>query len=386
MSRRIPQIAVLADTSRSYGRDIVRGVRRYIAEHEPWSLYLEPRDLMSSFPAWLEKWPGDGILARTGNREMLTRLKALGLPVVELRRLRPNLPFPFIGMDNSHMGERVAEHFRSRGFQRFACYLDRSEEYFRERIRHFAREVRAEGFPCPIFEALSPSSRLRWDKHQQALADWLLSLEKPVGIFASSDQLGFWLLDAARRAGISVPEEVAVVGAENDRTLCETAWPPLSSVQFSGQTVGYTAAQLLDTWVRSGRKAPPKMKILVPPGDIVVRQSSDIVAVEDARLARALAFIRQHATENISVPDVAREVALSRRALERAMKALIGRSPAEEINRIRFVLVERLLVQTDLTLEAIAERAGFAYAQYMAEAFRRRTGVTPGQFRARRKI
>jgi LacI family transcriptional regulator len=382
----IPQIAVLSDTSRSYGRDIVAGVRRYVTEHAPWSLFLEPRDLLSNFPPWLEKWSGDGILARSGSAEMLRRLKATGLPVVELRTTSLQHPFPFVGMDNRRMGEEVAEHFRSRGFQRFAADLNPCENYFVERIRRFEDVVVAQGFECRIFEAFQPGRRMTWERHQRALADWLVSLEKPVGIFACSDQLGFWLLDAARRAGILVPEQVAVVAAEDDRTLCETAWPPLSSVQFRGEAVGYAAAELLDRWMRSGRRAPPRMKVLLPAGEIVVRQSSDIVAVEDPRLAQALHFIRAHATEDISVADVARATSLSRSALERRMKALIGHSPGEEINRIRFGHVEHLLAQTDLTIEVIAERTGFAHPQYMAEAFRKRTGQTPGQFRARRKI
>lgn len=384
MTRHIPQIAMLVDTSRSYGQDIVAGVRRYVAEHTPWSLYLEPRDLLSSYPAWLENWPGDGILARTGDAAMLQRLKATGLPVIELRDSSPDQPFPFIGMDNSEIGKRVAEHLRSRGFQRFAAYLDPSLDFFRERIQRFSETVKQAGFACPVFEAFTPSQRPRWDEHQQALADWLMSLEKPVGVLASSDQLGFWLLDAARRADIPVPEQVAVVGVENDRILCETTWPPLSSVQLRGQAVGYTAASMLDEWIRTA--TPPPRRTLLPAGDIVIRQSSDIVAVEDPRLASALTYIRQHATENISVNDVARAASLSRSVLERQMKKQIGRSPGEEINRIRFGLVERLLAQTDLTLDAIAERAGFTHPQYMAEAFRKRMGQTPGQFRQKRRI
>src|ERR1700754_1144012 len=133
MARSIPQIAILADTSRSYGRDIVRGVRQYVTEHEPWSLFLEPRDLLSSFPPWLERWKGDGILARSSSTAMLRRLEATGLPVGELRTTNLKHPFPFVGMDNRHMGEEVAAHFRSRGFQRFAGYLDPSESYFQER-------------------------------------------------------------------------------------------------------------------------------------------------------------------------------------------------------------------------------------------------------------
>jgi LacI family transcriptional regulator len=379
----IPEVAVLVDTSRSYGRDIVRGIRRYVAEHGPWSLYLEPRDLRSSFPAWLKQWPGDGILARTVDAQLLRQLTATHLPVVELRTTVLKHSFPFVGMDNSMLGARVAEHFRNRGFQRFACCLDVSEKFYQQRCDCFMETLRRHGFECSVFES---HQRLRWDQHQAALADWLRDLEKPVGVFACHDQLGFWVLDAARRAGIPVPEAVAVVGAENDKTLCETAWPPLSSVQLRGQAVGYAAARLLDDWIHKRRIPSADAQILLPPGDIVVRQSSDIVAVEDARIAAALRYIRQNATQGLSVDAVARQVALSRSALERRMKALIGRSPGEEINRIRFAAVEALLSQTDLTLDAIADRTGFAHPQYMAEAFRKRTGSTPGQFRARRSV
>lgn len=380
---RIPQVAVLVDTSRSYGRDIVRGVRRYVAEHGPWSLYLEPRDLRSRFPDWLKDWPGDGILSRTVDAALLRQLKATRLPVIELRTTVLPHSFPFVGMDNSIVGTRVAEHLRNRGFQRFACYLDTSEAFFVERCDFFAKTLRAHGFECSVFKS---SRRLRWDEHQHALSDWLVSLEKPVGVFAVNDQLGFWLLDAARRAGISVPEEVAVVGAENDNMLCDTASPPLSSVRLRGQAVGYEAARLLDAWMKKQRIPKPGENHLLPPGDIVVRQSSDIVAVEDPRIAAALRFIRQHATEQIDVARVARETALSRSVLERRMKSLIGRSPGEEINRIRFAAVEKLLVETDLTLDAIAARCGFTHPQYMAEAFRKRTGITPGEFRRRRAL
>lgn len=384
---RIPQVAVLVDTSRSYGRDIVRGIRRYVAEHGPWSLYLEPRDLRSRFPDWLKDWPGDGILSRTVDAAMLRQLKATKLPVIELRTTVLPHSFPFVGMDNRIVGTRVAEHLRNRGFQRFACYLDTAEAFFVERSEYFAQTLRAHGFECSLFKSGGAGTkRLRWDEHQRALSEWLTSLEKPVGVFAVNDQLGFWLLDAARRAGIAVPEEVAVVGAENDNMLCDTASPPLSSVRLRGQAVGYEAARMLDEWMAKQRVPKPGEKHLLAPGDIVVRQSSDIVAVEDPRIAEALRFIRQHATEQIDVTRVARETALSRSVLERRMKALIGRSPGEEINRIRFAAVEKLLTQTDLTLDAIAARCGFTHPQYMAEAFRKRAGMTPGEFRRQRAV
>ncbi len=383
MPEGIPQVAVLVDTSRSYGRDIVRGIRRYVAEQGPWSLYLEPRDLRSSFPTWLQDWPGHGILARTVDTDSLRHLTETGLPVIELRTTVLKHPFPFVGMDNRLVGIRVAEHFLNRGFQRFACCEDGSEQFFLDRSHHFSATLVQRGHRCALFQT-SPQDPgyARWDQHQQALADWLLSLERPVGIFATNDQLGFWVLDAARRAGLSVPEEVAVVGAENDKMLCETAWPPLSSVQLRGQAVGHTAARMLAALMQEPTVAQPAQTLL-PPGDIIVRQSSDIVAVEDPRLSKALRFIRQHCTDpDLDVLKVAREAGLSRSVLERRLRALIGRSPGEEISRLRFAAVEQLLAQTDLTLDAIAARTGFNHTQYMAEAFRKRTGVTPGKFRA----
>jgi LacI family transcriptional regulator len=337
--------------------------------------------LRSTFPDWLKKWRGDGILSRTVDETMLRQLKATKLPVVELRTSVLKHPFPFVGMDNSVVGARVAEHLRNRGFHHFGCVQDVSENFFVERSDRFIRAVCDAGFDCPVFQ----SERSNWEQHQRDLVAWLLKLPKPAGVFAVNDQLGFWVLDAARRAGIAVPEELAVVGAENDNMLCETASPPLSSLRLRGQVVGHAAARLLDEWMQRKRIPKPGEKHLHLPGDIVVRQSSDIVAVEDPRIAAALRFIRQHANENLDVTRVAREVALSRSVLERRMKALIGRSPGEEINRLRFAAVEKLLAQTDLTLDAIAARCGFTHPQYMAEAFRKRSGITPGDFRRSRK-
>jgi LacI family transcriptional regulator len=377
---RLPSVAILVDTSRSYGRDIVRGIRRYVAEHGPWSLYLEPRDLRSSFPEWLKNWHGDGILSRTVDETMIRQLKATKLPVVELRTSMLKHPFPFVGIDNSVIGSRVAAHFRTLGFQHFACVQDASENFFLERRDTFIQAVNDAGFECPVFQ----SKHKNWEQHQRDLATWLRDLPKPAGVFAVNDQMGFWVLDAARRAGLAVPEELAVVGAENDNMLCETASPPLSSVRLRGQAVGYDAARVLDEWMTKKRLPKPGERHLHAPGDIVTRQSSDIVAVEDPRIAAALRFIRQNATQPLDVARVARECALSRSVLERRMKALIGRSPGEEIARLRFAAVEKLLLQTDLTLDAIAAKCGFTHPQYMAEAFRKRTGMTPGTFRRKR--
>ncbi|MBI3469489.1 MAG: XylR family transcriptional regulator [Planctomycetes bacterium] len=381
MAKEMPHVALLIETSRTYGRDLLRGVKRYISEHRPWSVYMELRALDSKVPPWLKHWRGDGILTRTGSQAMADAVRETGVPAIELRATRLKHDLPFIGADNRAMGRMVAEHLIERGFRRFGVYEIDIEGYFEERRDNFIETLRQAGYPCSIFQA--PGHRERpaeWEKHQDHLASWVAGLEKPVGLLACTDQLGFWLLDACNRAGVAVPEEAAVVGAENEESLCTMSTPPLSSVLFNGARIGYEAAAALDRMMAGG--PAPQEPILVPPIGIVTRQSSDVVAVEDHDLAEALRFIREHAHEGITVEDVLRRVAMSRSALERRMREAIGRTPKSEILRVQINLVRQLLVDTDLTLAGIAHKAGFRHPQYMAEVFKQKLGQTPGEYRA----
>jgi LacI family transcriptional regulator len=217
------------------------------------------------------------------------------------------------------------------------------------------------------------------ERQQQELADWIHQLPKPVGIMACTDQLGFWLLDACDRAGVDVPDEVAVIGVENDESLCEMANPPMSSVWFDAERIGYQAARLLDRMMRG--QSPPPPETLYPPGGIVTRRSSDIIAVDDEMVGRALHFIRDHADRNLRVGEVAEAVFVSRSVLERRMRQTIGRSPKAEIIRVRLQLVQDYLLSSSLTLTEIAERTVFHHPQYLAELFKKKLGQTPGQFR-----
>ncbi len=196
---------------------------------------------------------------------------------------------------------------------------------------------------------------------------------------ACTDQLGFWLLDACKRAGVAVPEEAAVVGAENDVSLCTMTSPPLSSVAFNAERIGYEAAALLGRMMAG--KRPPHAPILIPPLGIVTRQSSDTVAIEDQQVAAAVRFIREHAHEGIAVPDVLRVVPLSRSTLERRMRAALQRSPKAEILRVRMERVRALLTTTDLSIESVARKTGFEHSQYLVAAFKKQFGQTPGQYR-----
>jgi LacI family transcriptional regulator len=256
------------------------------------------------------------------------------------------------------------------------------ERYFVERRVDFVRRVRQAGHPCRVYRALRLKEKpAEWERRQEDLARWVRGLEKPVGLMACTDQLGFWLIDACARAGVRVPEEAAVVGVEDDESLCAMSRPPLSSVRFNAERTGYEAAALLDALL-AGRR-PPRRPLLIEPVGIVSRRSSDFVAVADAPIAEALRLIRDRAAAGLTVEELLRATPLSRSSLERRMRAAIGRSPKAEILRLRYQEVKRLLSTTALSLSRIASRTGFEHVQYLCEAFRRIFGETPGRFRER---
>ncbi len=360
------------------------GVRRFIAEHGPWSVFVEARSLDSMAPPWLKNWKGDGILTRSGSQRMLDAVTQCNVPTVELRSIQLKHNFPFVGVDNRLLGRKVAEHFLDRGFRHFGVYQLDNEDYFKQRCDVFVQTLSMAGHKVEIYRAQRhPEHPVKWERQQDRLVQWITQLPKPVGLMASNDQLGFWLLDACSRAGFAVPEHVAVVGVENDETLCSMSRPPLSSVPFNSELTGYEAASLLSRMMNG--QAAPKKPILIPPLEMVTRQSSDVVAIDDQKIAAALGYIRQHACEGIDVSDVLRAVPISRTSLERRMRLLIGRSPKAEISRIRIKTVRTLLAESDLTLSEIAERTGFSYPQHMCSSFHREFGQTPGQYRRQTK-
>ncbi len=382
----IPRVALLIETTRTYTREILAGVRRYVAEHGPWSTFVELRSPDSPPPPWLKNWQGDGILTRTFTPAMNRAVSATGLPAVELRTTSLPHDRPFVGVDNGLIGQAVAEHFLNRGYRHFAVYGLTTETFFIQRIQNFVSRLQQRGHPCTQLTASTSDRPSDWEASQTRLITQLRALPKPVGIFAANDQLGVHLLDACLRAGLAVPEEIAIVGCENDETLCTLATPPLTSVQLDGKRIGYEAAHLLDQLMRPKKSAVSALNtlILVPPLTIVTRESSDDLVITDPLVAHASRLIRQRHHEGLTVDDLCLALNASRSTLERRMKAALNRTPKDEILRLRFRDVERLLLTTDLTLDQIAERTGFTHASYFQASFRDRYGLPPGTWRQSR--
>lgn len=374
------RVALLIETSRAYGRDILLGVRRFIKEHEPWSVFMEVRDLESSPPSWLESWDGDGILARTGNKAVAIAVRKSKAPVVELRSVRLNPDVPFVGINNQTVGKVCAEYFLDRGYHQFGLYELATEQFFAERRDSFIQTLQQRGLRCHTLRQSGKRERpSEWERQQNHVMDWLGKLPKPVAILACTDQLGYWLLDACGRSGIKVPEDVAVMGVENDESLCTMSEPTLTSLALGGQRVGYAAAQQLSKLMK-GRK-PPSRPQLLEPLNVVTRGSTDLVAVSDPYIADALRLMREEATNGLHISDILKRVPISRSSLERGIRAAIHRSPNEELNRIKFEQAKELLLHSELSLKQIADRCGFATLPYFSYSFLKHVGQSPSDYR-----
>lgn len=381
--RPTPHVAVLIETSRAYGRGLLEGVAEYVRQYGPWSIYFKPQGLGEAPPSWLKGWKGHGILARIDDATMAGVVRAAGLPAVDLRGRLPGLGLPRVGVDNGALARLAVQHLREHGFRHFAfCGPPPGEHaHMDQRCDDFSRLVQEAGFSCTVFRGRSGRHRPSWEQEQEQLADWLRTLPRPVGIMASNDDRGQQLLDACRRGGVAVPDEAAVIGVDNDSILCGLATPPLTSIDVNPQRVGYEAAALLDR-LMAGEQAPPE-GIFLDLCRVVTRQSTDVLAIDDAELARAVHFIREHACDGIGVEDVLAAVCLSRSVLERRFKRLLGRTPKAEILAVQVERARQLLAETDLPLGTVARRSGFRNEKYFGDLFFRKTGVRPGAYRRR---
>ena len=211
------------------------------------------------------------------------------------------------------------------------------------------------------------------------MIEWLESLPKPCGVFCACDVYGVQVTNACRSRGIAVPTQVAVLGVDNDPVICSVSFPPLSSVDLNSKKVGYEAAALLDRMMAG--KQPPKRTIFVEPEHVITRESTDIIAVDDADVAQAIRLIREHACRGLRVKDVAETLGLSRRALQQRFQRCLHRTPKEELMQVQIDRAKMLLSQTDLSVEQISRRCGFTTFEYFVRAFRRKTGTTPRIYR-----
>ncbi len=381
--RRLRNVAILVGVSGSYGRGLLNGIAQFNREVANWSICFHPQGAMTSIPDWFASWRGDGAVVMTYNPEMTRQIAEMNVPVVNVRLCDHETPFPYVGLDHWKIGQMAAENLLSLGLQNFAFCgreagmnpgLDVRGQAFRERIE-------AAGKRCDVYAGAGPEG---WEEEQDRLAQWAMSLPKPVGVMASNDERGLHLLDVCRRCGLAVPDDVAVIGVDNDEDLCELTIPPLSSVDLESERVGYAAAQLLEAMMSDEDLQPPMVTQLAP-RRVVTRHSSDVVASDDVEINRAVAFIRANVLSGrrVTIADIVGHVGLSRVTLQSRIKSVLGRTLHEEIEYLRLTRVKSLLLCRDMSIKQIAVASGFSSVQYMTRVFHRWAGETPAKYRKR---
>ena len=377
-------VALLIETSNSYSRGVLEGIAQYARHHERWSIFLPEQERGGRPPRWLAQWNGDGFIARIETDEIAAALRRTKLPVVDVSAARHLPDIPWVETDDAAITELAFKHLLDRGFRNLAYCGDPGFNWSKWRRDKFDALADSAGVRANIYDSLSRNDpKYSWNLEKRGLAKWLSRLPRPVGIFACYDIQAQKILEVCRELGIAVPEQVAVLGVDNDTLLCELADPPLSSVICNTHRTGFEAAALLDRMMNGEQVdvAP----VLVAPLGIQARQSTDILAIEDPDIAAALRFLRENALQGINVADVVRHVSLSRRVLESRFKKVLGRSPHEELTRLKLERIKELLTETDLSLAEIAQRAGFEHDEYMCVFFRKAEGIPPGQYRKSRR-
>ncbi len=357
-----------------YNPGMERGIARYAREHD-WQLVLDMA--YNQMIPWNK--PCDGVLTYLGSNPQLAEFASRQtVPVVDLSTARSDLALPRVTNDNAELGKLAAEHFLKKRFRNFLYYTRDafSARTSLERGLSYQRAIEEAGHSCEVYR-ISEDTTGR--EPVGLLAEKLLSLPKPLAVFAHNDPLAAEVLEACQQCGIKVPEELAVLGTGNATLTCDYALVPLSSIDRNMEELGYCAAKLLDGLIDG--KPRPTEAVIVSPKGVEQRESTDIIAVSHPQVAKALRYIWTHYHEAIGVDNVVAETTLSRTGLQKAFRKHLGRLPGEEIRQYRIAKAKELLAETDEKVRMIALKTGHCSATNLCAAFRREVGMNPKAYR-----
>lgn len=398
------KVALLIETSNAYARGILEGIAEYQRTRDRWSIFLPELERGAPPPHWLKSWQGDGIIARIETEAIARFVLNRDMPTIDVSAARRISSIPWVETDDSKVADLAYEHLKERGFKQFAFCGPKGFNWSVWRGKQFQSRCNSDGYPSQMFwtDILARSQRGNKGKSPDfdgnQLDQWLFNLPKPIGLFCALDIQAQIVLDHCRNLSIQIPDQIAVIGVDNDSIVCNLAHPSITSVIPDAKGAGYRAAELLDLWMDQinesnseelksngpilSQPSPIQSEaILLEPLGIESRQSTDVSAVTSPDVATAIRFIRNHAWDGIDVSDVLREVPLSRRRLEYQFQEATGITPHELIVRVRMERVQKLLINTDLTLDEIAHRCGFEHPEYMSVVFKKRFNMTPAKFR-----
>ena len=379
------RVALIYDATRAYDLKVVAGVATYLQKDAGWSIYIEETALKDQRLPDLRSWKGDGIIANFDDRRVAKAVMQSRLPAVAFGSgygwYGPKSNIPYFFTNNQAIARIAADHFLDRGFWHFAyCGYPRTpiNGWSEERELAFRKQLRDRKFECHVYRARPPADG-GWAPAQHALRVWLESLPKPLALMAANDNRGRQVLEACRSSGLRVPEEVAVIGVDNDELLCQLSTPLMSSIEQGARRIGYEAAGLLDRIM--SRQRSRYRRFVIDPLGVVTRRSTDIFAVQDPLIERAMAFVRDRVSHGIKAQDVVKAVAVSRSGLELRFKAALGRTLHGAIRHVQLDRARGLITDTNLPLKEVAANSGFKSVQHMTTLFRKAFGHAPGQYR-----
>jgi LacI family transcriptional regulator len=363
-----------------FHRQVLLGIRSYASSKSSWQFHSAPPLKQILRP--LCEWNPHGIIAHLGSRPFAAEILKLEKPLVDTACMWEGLSIPAVDVDHAAVGRLAAEYFLTRGYRRFGYFGSGSISYSRMRESSFRTAVEEAGFElstCYVEYLPQLSLKVSWKSVNRQVRQWLKDLDKPVAILADHDVAAHDLADMCEILGVRVPEEIAILGVDDDELECQLAFPPLSSIALPAQRIGFEAAKLLDGLMCG--KAAPAEPLYLPPARVVTRHSTSLLAVDDPLILAALNYIRDHLDDRIRIKDMADELVVRRRHLEEKFRSVLKRSVLTEISRARVEKAKELLADADLQMSDVARQAGFFSAQRMATIFRRFAGMSPREYR-----
>ena len=380
-----PRVTVLVSGWTQYGRGIIEGVWQYAQRNGPWMLSLdlgEPDERTRLPRASL----GDGVIAAVHTAKMVDKLKAAGVPAVNVASTVLNgADFPRVQSDPDAVVQMAIDHLMESGLNQIAYCGEPHRGFIKHWSDAYESAMRSMGQQAEVY---APRRRLSYktpiDTHLREIRHWVEKLPKPVGVIGWSTVGCRHLAMACTEAGLSVPDEVAIISLETEDLLGRAISPPISGVDIAVEEIGVKAAGILDQLFRG--EAVEEPTVMLQPLGVTARQSTDLLMADDPMVRDALRFIRDHASFGIDVRDVLQEVPVARRTLERRFKELLNRTPAEEIRRVKLERVRELLAETQMSIPEIADAAGFNYAEHMIPAFKKMFDCTPTAYRKRVRV
>lgn len=362
------------------------GIRQYADEQGGWHLFSSPPTLRGAEESALtlramRGWKGDAIIAATNDESELRAARTMGIPMINLAGgLAKSFGIPRVMVDHAAAGRMAAEHLVSRGLRHLAFFGWRNLWYSEQRCRGFMERAAAAGIECDVFlQSAREESNKSWPQRVEVVTRWLVSLPRPTGILAVHDYRAQFLMEACHEAGLRIPEDIAVVGMDNDETICAHSLPKLSSVSRNSERVGREAAALLDRMMRG--EPAPAADLLVPPDQVVTRQSTDKLYSDDPLVQRALDFLGSDLRRQFNVGEFAAQLGVSKRTLEVRFREKLRSSPHEFVMSMRVRKAQALMhAAQECTIEEIAAESGFGSVQAFRKAFQRATGENPKRY------